>query len=155
MEWAPSASEALNLTRPKGRLPLRRVSPNLYSVTRPLAIVFYEKLLPGTQVVNRLTDLGYRVTATQTAVDVPRLVREQRPMVVIADLALRHGDFCGIIGQLRASPDLAHVPVLGYCDSKNRKLVVAALEAGAKLVAAEQGIPDQLAQLLDQVLAVE
>ncbi len=131
------------------------MSPNLSSVTRPLAIVFYEKLLPGTQVVNRLTDLGYRVTATQTAVDVPRLVREHKPMVVIADLVLRHGDFCGIIGQLRASPDLAHVPVLGYCDSKNTKLVDAALEAGAKLVAAEQGIPDQLAQLLDQVLAVE
>ena len=131
------------------------MSPNLSVVTRPLAIVFYEKLLPGTQVVNRLTDLGYRVTATQTAVDVPRLVREHTPMVVIADLALRHGDFCGIIAQLRASPDLAHVPVLGYCDSKHRKLVVAALEAGAKLVAAEQGIPDQLAQLLDQVLAVE
>ena len=139
----------------KGRLPSEGASPNLSVVTRPLAIVFYEKLLPGTQVVNRLTDLGYRVTATQTAVDVPRLVRENRPMVVIADLALRHGDFCGIIGQVRSSPDLAHVPVLGYCDSKNRKLVDAALEAGAKLVAAEQGIPDQLAQLLDHVLAVE
>jgi DNA-binding NarL/FixJ family response regulator len=76
-------------------------------------------------------------------------------MVVIADLALRHGDFCGIISQLLASPELAHVPVLGYCDSKNHKLVEAALEAGAKLVAAERGIPDQLAQLLDHVLAVE
>ncbi len=131
------------------------MSPNLSSVTRPLAIVFYEKLLPGTQVVNRLTDLGYRVTATQAAVDVPRLVREHRPMVVIADLALRDGDFCGIIGQLRASPDLAHVPVLGYCDPKNRRLVEAAIEAGAQLVAAEQGIPDQLPQLLDHVLSLE
>jgi len=124
-------------------------------VTRPLAIVFYERLLPGTQVVNRLTDLGYRVTATQTAVDVPRLVREHHPMVLIADLALRNGDFCGIIGQLRASPDLAHVPILGYCDLKNRRLVDAALEAGAKLVAADHGIPDQLPQLLDHVLSVE
>jgi hypothetical protein len=44
---------------------------------------------------------------------------------------------------------------LGYCDSKNQQLVNAALEAGAKLVAAERGIPDQLAQLLDHVLAVE
>ena len=136
-------------------MPSGGTSPNLWAVTRPLAIVFYEKLLPGTQVVNRLTDLGYRVTATQTAVDVPRLVREHRPMVLIADLALRNGDFCGIIGHLRASPDLAHVPVLGYCDPKNRRLVDAALEAGAKLVAAEQGIPDQLPQLLDHVLSVD
>jgi hypothetical protein len=58
-------------------------SPNLSPVTRPLAIVFYEKLLPGTQVVNRLTDLGYRVTATQTAVDVPRLVREHLSLIHI------------------------------------------------------------------------
>jgi len=28
---------------------------------RPLALVFYEKLLPGTQVVNRLHDLKYLV----------------------------------------------------------------------------------------------
>ena len=29
-------------------------------MTQPLAIVFYENLLPGRQVVNKLTDLGYR-----------------------------------------------------------------------------------------------
>jgi PleD family two-component response regulator len=124
-------------------------------VTKPLAIVFYEKLLPGSQVVNRLTDLGYRVTATQTASDVPRLVREGSPMVVVADLVVRTGDFVSVIQSLKSDPATAHVPVLGFCDPKNRKLVDAAVKAGAKLVAADKGIPEQLPHLLDHVLALE
>src|SRR5438445_9362650 len=31
------------------------------AMTTPLALVFYENLLPGSQLVNRLQDLGYRV----------------------------------------------------------------------------------------------
>lgn len=124
-------------------------------MTKPLAIVFYEKLLPGSQVVNRLTDLGYRVTATQTAVELPRIVREGKPMVVVADLVLRTGDLVGIIQELKADEQTAHVPVLGFCDPKNKKLVEAAVKAGAKLVAADKGIPDQLPHLLEHVLAVE
>ena len=30
-------------------------------MTRPLALVFYEKFMPGSQLVNRLQDLNYRV----------------------------------------------------------------------------------------------
>jgi DNA-binding NarL/FixJ family response regulator len=129
--------------------------PNLRAVTKPLAIVFYEKLLPGSQVVNRLTDLGYRVLSTQLAVDVPRLVRDEKPMVIIADLALRTGDFVGIVAELKRDPATAHVPVLGFCDPTNRALVNAAVKAGARLVAAEKGIQDQLPQLLEHVLMVE
>jgi hypothetical protein len=45
--------------------------------------------------------------------------------------------------------------VLGYGDPKNQKLVDAAVKAGARLVAAETGILDQLPQLLEHVLAVD
>ncbi len=129
--------------------------PTSAPVTKPLAIVFYEKLLPGSQVVNRLTDLGYRVTATQLASEVPRLARAESPMVIVADLQLRAGDFVSVIQTLKSSADTEHVPILGYCDPKNQKLVDAAVKAGAKLVAAEKGLPEQLPQLLDHVLAVE
>ena len=30
-------------------------------MTQPLALVWYEKLMPGSKLVNRLQDLGYRV----------------------------------------------------------------------------------------------
>ena len=124
-------------------------------MTKPLALVFYEHLLPGSKVVNKLADLGYRVKVVQVASTVIETVRLEKPIVVVADLLLRHGDLCGVISELKRNPDTEHVPVLGFTNLKNQKLVDAAVNAGAKLVAADSGIIDQLPQLLDHVLAVE
>lgn len=124
-------------------------------MTKPLAIVFYERLLPGSQVVNRLTDLGYRVSTTQSTLDILTLVRNAPPMLLVADLLLRSGDFTSIIRELKADPLTAHVPILGFCDPKNKFLADAAIKAGAALVTAEKGLLDQLPQLLEYVLAVD
>ena len=41
-------------------------------MTKPLALVFYERLMPGSQLVNGLQDLGYRVLAiTEAALLMP------------------------------------------------------------------------------------
>lgn len=124
-------------------------------MTKPLAIVFHESLLPGSQIVNRLTDLGWRVQAVNIAANVLELVRREKPMVLVAELALRHGDFCGVIRDLKQDPAIAHVPVIGYTALKNKKLQADAVKAGAKLVAADSAVLDQLPQLLDHALAVE
>lgn len=120
-----------------------------------MAVVFYEHLLPGSKLANKLTDLGYRVKVVQVASSVLEVVQQEKPIVLIADLALRHGDFCGVIAELKRNPETEHLPVLGFTNTKNQKLADAALSAGAKLVAADTGIIDQLPQLLDHVLAVE
>ncbi len=120
-----------------------------------MAVVFYESLLPGSQLANKLTDLGYRVKTIQVASSVVEIVRQEKPIVLIADLALRHGDFCGVITELKRDPNTEHVPVLGFTNPKNQKLVDAAVAAGAKLVAGDAGILEQLPQLLDHVLAIE
>jgi CheY-like chemotaxis protein len=124
-------------------------------VTQPLALLFYEALMPGSQLVNRLTDLGYRVQTVQVAASVHEMVRREKPLVLVADLVLRHGDFCGVIAELKQDPETRHVPVLGFTDLRNQILVEAAVKAGAKLVADGSGILEQLPQLLDHVLAVE
>jgi CheY-like chemotaxis protein len=124
-------------------------------VTQPLAIVFYESLLPGSQLANRLSDLGYRVQTINLAASVADLVRKERPMVLIAELGLRHGDFCGVISELKRDPAVSHVPIIGYTALKNKKLQEAATKAGARLVAADSAILDQLSQLLEHALAVE
>ena len=36
-------------------------------MSQPLAVVFYERLMPGSQLVNRLQDLNYRVLAINNA----------------------------------------------------------------------------------------
>jgi CheY-like chemotaxis protein len=72
------------------------------------------------------------------------LVRKERPMVLIAQLGLRHGDICGVIAELKKDPAVAHVPVIGFTSTKDKKLQDAAVKAGAKLVAADSAILDQL-----------
>ena len=124
-------------------------------VTKPLAIVFFEKLVPGNRLGHRLADLGWRVTEVKVATDLVAQARDQRPLLIIAELALRTGDLCPVIEELARTPETSHVPVLGYGDPKNQKLVDAAVKAGARLVAAETGILDQLPQLLEHVLAVD
>lgn len=124
-------------------------------MTKPLAVVFYESLLPGSQLANKLADLGWRVLTSGRAADVAELVRKEMPMVLIAQLTLKQGDFCGVISELKRDPALAHIPVIGYTALRNQKLQDAAVKAGAKLVAAESAILDQLPHLLEHALAVE
>jgi len=124
-------------------------------VTKPLAIVFYERLLPGSRIGHQLTVLGWRVAEVKRASDLAAQVRAQKPVVVVAELALRVGDLCAVIVEMKQDPEISHVPVLGYADPANSKLAEAAVKAGVGLVAAEAGILDQFPELLDHVLAVE
>ena len=105
--------------------------------------------------MNRLTDLGYRVQTVQMASMVRDTVRREKPIVLIADLALRNGDLCGVIRDLRGDPETSHVPILGFANLSNQKVVDDAVSAGANLVAADSGILDQLPRLLDHVLALD
>jgi len=124
-------------------------------MTTPLALVFYENLLPGSQLVNRLQDLGYRV---QTISEVQTLVRQawqEKPLIVVVDLAAANGDVCSIIRELKKNPETKHIPVIAFTDLKDEKVQAAATAAGATMVAGNDAILDQLPELLDQALQVE
>jgi len=124
-------------------------------MTKPLALIFYEELLPGSQLVNRLQDLGYRVKAITSAPDLLPAAEEQKPMVILADLKSDSGDVTLIISQVRNSPKTSHLPILAFTGKKDRKLQEKATKAGANLVAFEDAILQQLPQLLEQVLQVD
>ena len=124
-------------------------------MTQPLALVLYEKLLPGTQLVNRLQDLKYRV---QTVTDPNSLVtcaKQERPMLVLADLVSTSNDVCSAIGKLRQNPDTQHVPVIAFAPDDAVELQAAARTAGAALVASEAAILNHLPQFLEEALRVE
>src|SRR5688500_8668625 len=104
---------------------------------QPLAFVVYEKLLPGTQLVNRLQDIGYRV---QAITDVPALVelaQREKPIVVLADLVARKHNVCLAIEKLKKTNSTAHLPVIAFSDPEDVKLQDSAREAGATLVVNE------------------
>ena len=124
-------------------------------MTKPLALVFYENLLPGSQLINRLADLGYRVLSFHDGYLLLDQSEREKPLVVLVDLTSKRTDVCGEIKKLRANLTTMHIPVLAFTSEKNVTLQQAAREAGATLVASDSGILDQLPHLLKQVLEIE
>jgi CheY-like chemotaxis protein len=124
-------------------------------MTKPLALVFYERLMPGSQLVNRLQDIGYRVSTVNDLFAVSAHAQKEGPMVIVMDLTSEKGDVNTIIKELRAGDGTAHIPIVAFTSKANKKAQNAAVEAGARLVAVDEAIIQQLPQLLEQALEVE
>ena len=124
-------------------------------MTQPLALVLYEKLLPGSQLVNRLQDLNYRVQAITDASRLVECAEQAKPMLVLADLASTHSDVCAALARLKQYASTKHLPVIAFSDQGAVELQAAAHTAGATLVVSEAAILNQLPQILDQALQVE
>jgi CheY-like chemotaxis protein len=123
--------------------------------TKPLAIIFYEELLIGSQLVNRLQDLSYRVQAVLDASQLHAQVVESKPLVILCGLGEKKAGICAEIAQIRTDPSTAHIPILAFGAKKDKKLHENARAAGANLVAADEELLAQLPQLLEQILHVD
>ena len=121
-------------------------------VTQPLALVYYRKLMPGSQLVNRLQDLNYRVQPLSEPDRLLKYTRTEGPMLIFMDVAV--ADTAVLVGQLRADARTAHVPIVvfgGESDVQGQ----AARIAGATLVVGETALLTHLPGLLEQALRVE
>jgi len=127
-------------------------------MSSPLALIFYESLLIGNQLVNRLQDLGYRVIVVSDLTHLPEQAAATRPLILVCELGGMTERVCAAVRSLRAAAETHHVPVLGVVRAADKKaeagLAEAARAAGVNLVASEQGFLVQLPQLLEQVLEV-
>jgi CheY-like chemotaxis protein len=123
-------------------------------MSKPLALVYYSNLLPGSQLPSRLLDLGYRVQSLSSAGLLPAACEGERPLVVLAELAPL-AEACAAIARLKANPATQHIPVLGFARTHSADAQAQAREAGVTLLAADAGIAEQLPQLLEQILQVE
>jgi CheY-like chemotaxis protein len=124
-------------------------------MTQPLALVFYENLLPGSQLVNRLRDLGYRVLPSTEASSLLALARQNRPLLMIIDLVSGALDLCEIIRTIRNTPETSHIPVLAFAGDAQEALRASARTAGATLVAGATVVLSHLPELLDQLVEME
>jgi CheY-like chemotaxis protein len=119
-------------------------------MSKPLALVCYSNLLPGSQITNRLLDLGYSVqNAEPTKLDT--IAERDKPLLIVAEIA-RQADVCSAITKIKANANTQHIPVLAFSDATE---LAQARQAGASLVASSTAILSQLPHLLEQVLAVE
>ncbi len=102
---------------------------------------------------------GARILETARQLDVPlRLVhspselltqaRANRPDLVILDLDAAGCRPLDALRQLKADPDLAATPVLGFLSHLHRELKRAAAEAGCDRILARSAFTVQLAEIL-------
>ena len=124
-------------------------------MTEPLALVFYEKLLPGQQIVNRLQDLGYRVQTLNNPVLLKEEVQNLKPMLLIVEFPPNGSAVDEAIQSIKQTPETAHVAILAYVSAEQTGLRDIAHLSGADLIASETELLDQLPQLLDQVLRLD
>ncbi len=124
-------------------------------MTQPLALVLYEKLLPGSQLVNRLQDLGYRVLTAPGPDQLTACAEQEKPMVVLVDLMSTKAKVADAIGQLRKNPATSHLPVIAFADEKEEALQTAAKDAGATVVVNEAAIITHLSQFLERALQLD
>ncbi len=128
-------------------------------MTKPLALVFYESLLTGNQLINRLGDLEYR---TQTVGDIgqlPSLAARELPLVVLVEVGALAERVLAAIRSLRAESATSHIPVVAYLNTRDHKeeprLTETARAAGATVVVAEGALLAHVEVVLDQALRVD
>jgi CheY-like chemotaxis protein len=130
------------------------VTPHAVSMTQPLALVCYEKLMPGSQLVNKLQDLNYRVQTVNDPAAFQLCARDEKPLLAIVDLA--GGDaVCGAIAALKADDATDHIPVIAFAAEGANSAIQAAQKAGAELAVSEAAITNHLPELLNQALHIE
>lgn len=134
---------------------IREDATQTHGVTLPLALVFYEDLIPGSQLINRLQDSQYRVQAVSTLDELTASAASTGPMLIFADLICRKGDVCAVIRKLRGDPATAHIPIIGFADDAEAGLQAAGRQAGATLVVADSVILTHLTQFIERALQVE
>src|ERR1051326_3148335 len=127
----------------------------LRQMTKPLALLFYEALLPGSQLVNRLQDLGYRVLTHSHPATLLAQVKETRPFLLLMDLASQDFDLCAVLRELRQNSETSHIPILAFARDNQEELRAKAHAAGATLVAGDAAVLSPLPQLLEHVLQVD
>jgi CheY-like chemotaxis protein len=124
-------------------------------MTQPLALVLYEKLLPGSQLVNRLQDLNYRVQSIADPGILVECAEQAKPLLVLADLESTRENVCAAVARLKQNPATRHLPVIGIARETAINLQPEAQAAGVTLFVTDSAILNHLPEILDQALQLE
>jgi CheY-like chemotaxis protein len=142
--------------RKQGRkfLQFGAASFNVKSMSLPLAFVYYSNLLPGSLLVNRLQDSGYRVQSLSGLEELAASAEREMPLLILAELT-PPGKVCAAVAKLKANAATEHIPVLAFSATHDATIQAQAREAGVTLLSGNLAIVEHLPQLLDQILQVD
>ncbi|HXI31722.1 MAG TPA: response regulator [Vicinamibacterales bacterium] len=92
--------------------------------------------------------LGVAVTFARSADAALAAMRQAAPSVVILDLNNARIDPLGIVASMKAEPELASIPTVGYVSHVQTDVIIAARQAGVGEVMARSAFTQQLAEIL-------
>jgi len=118
-------------------------------------MLLYQKLLPGTQLVNRLQDLRYRVQTIGDPAELAESAMKFKPMVVLIDLGGPNPELLREVRRLREREETQHLPVIGFGGTSSEAAKKTALEAGVTLLVSESAILSHLSQCLTKALELD
>lgn len=122
-------------------------------MTKPLALVLYERLMPGSQLVNKLQDLGYRTETLNNPKSLLEHAEKSKPLLVIADLEPTSANVSQALSRLKENSATSHLPIIAFCADNSTDLPNAA--KAATLVITDSAIVTHLPLFLDRALQVD
>ena len=122
---------------------------------QPLALLLYEKLLFGGQLLNRLQDMGYRVQPVPVPDDLVPTAEREKPLLAFIDLEPHFEKICDAIAGLRRNPATAYIPVIVFAAAQGTEAQELARKRGATVVVPHSVLLQHLDQFMDQTLAVD
>src|SRR3954465_1255888 len=91
-------------------------------MTKPLALVLYQRLMPGSQLVNRLQDLGYRVETVNDPKSLVEHAEKAKPLLIVADLEPGSANVSQTLSRLKENSATSHLPIIAFCADNSTDL---------------------------------
>ena len=123
------------------------------SVTRPLALIYFQSPLVGNQLVNRLQDMQYRVNTAGTTAEFLNQARDGGIMLVLADVEGADEALLETLRTLRTEEATRHIPIIAF--SSSQTTLDYAQKAGCTIAVEASVLLAHLPQILEQALQLE
>jgi CheY-like chemotaxis protein len=109
-----------------------------------------DNLLSCTRLLHQVREAGWS-SAECGAGQALAGARHRRPDVIIVNLVARSHDPVDLIHALKTEPDLAGIPVLGFCGHTDTSRRRAAIDAGCDRVVTNSSVTQHLPTLLSDL----
>ncbi len=142
-QWQPDHDAALPLKKatPAGALPGRR-----------LILLVEDRVDSRELYAEYLTYTGFSVVTAINGHEALRLARHLRPDLILMDLRMPGMDGLEATADLKADPDLAHIPVIAITADGSDDVSMRAKQAGCTAFIAKPALPDEVARRISEVL---
>ncbi len=118
-----------------------------------LVLIVDDNLLSCTRLLNQLQMAGWQATAVGLGAEALTLARQRRPAAIIVNLASTVRDATLFIRTLKTEPDLAVIPVLGFCGHRETARREAAVAAGCDQIASNSSVSREVSTLVQALIA--